>query len=502
MIACQTLCPKCFQTSYPGGTCAICGYTPAAAGKAAPLRPGTLLAGCYLVGMVLGVGGFGVTYLAQDYLSHQICAIKEYFPDDLAARDEEGRVLPKSIGSADAFQDGMLIFRQETEILRLLAGERGIVNFTRAFQENDTLYYVMEYLDGANLYGLAKGLGETVPLNFAAHIITRAGWALDKVHQKGILHLDVSPENIFILKSGSVKLIDFGAARYYTGSGNQGITVHLKPDFAPPEQYLSHSKRGPWTDVYALGATFYYVTTGQKIPAAPIRQKQSGESLARLDVLASEAGPQLSAGVEKATRLNPAERYQSVPEFIRSAGLEQLAAEGHPGVGRFAGNFPGAGGMSDLWAGIKAQGRQIKAQGRQIVDGMGGRLAEFKNEIKSQGRQIAAEVHSLGRGQPYLLFTNGSMRGIKWQMADNMEIALGRSAQHSHVVIPDLNISRVHCLIRYDGSANRFLIRDQSSNGTYGSDGRRFAKGVAQPLSPGEEFYLYARTFTVKVGLE
>jgi serine/threonine protein kinase len=444
--------------------------------------------------MVLGVGGFGVTYLALDYLRNQICAVKEYFPGDLAARDEDGCISPKNKESEGAFQDGMLIFRQETEMLRLFAGERGIVDFSRAFQENNTLYYVMEYLDGASLYGLAKSMGETVPLNFAAHIITRAGWALDKVHQKGILHLDVSPENIFILKSGSVKLIDFGAARYYTDCGNKGVTVHLKPDFAPPEQYSSHAERGPWTDVYALGATFYYVTTGRKIPAAPIRQKQSGEVPASLGALAPDADPRLSAGVEKATRLNPAERYQSVPEFIRDAGLEQLAAEGKIS----GGSLSGIGGVSEIWA-------EIREQGRQIIGGVGGRWAELKNEIKNQRRQIVDGIHPPEpprRAQPYLLCTNGSMRGVKWQIVDNAEIALGRSAQHSNIVISDLNISRVHCLIRYDWGTSRFFIRDQSSNGTFGSDGRRFAKGVVQPLSPGEEFYLYARTFTIKVGLE
>jgi serine/threonine protein kinase len=406
--------------------------------------------------MVLGVGGFGITYLAQDYHRNQICAIKEYFPGDLAERDEAGSVSPNRRGGAGAFQDGLLIFRQETEILRLFAGEEGIVGFFRAFQENNTLYYVMEYLDGTSLSGLTKSLGEMIPIPFAAHIISRAGLALDRVHQKGILHLDVSPENIFILKSGLVKLIDFGAARYYTGCENKGVTVHLKPDFAPPEQYSSHAKRGPWTDVYALGATFYYMTTGRKIPAAPIRQEQSGGTLTSLAALAPDAGPQLSAGVEKATRLNPTERYQTVPEFIRDAGLERLATEGKTG-------------------------------------------------LKNQGQQIGGGRHSPGlprRQQPYLLFTNGVMQGNKWQITDGAEITLGRSSQHSNIVIPDLNISRVHCLIRYDWETGRFFIRDQSSNGTFTSDGRRFAKGMAQPLSPGEEFYLYARTFMIRVGLE
>jgi serine/threonine protein kinase len=439
--------------------------------------------------MVLGVGGFGITYLAQDYQRNQICAIKEYFPGDLAARDEAGGVSPNTKGGAGAFQDGLLIFRQETEILRLFAGERGIVDFSRAFQENNTLYYVMEYLDGASLSGLTKSLGEIIPIPFAAHIISQAGLALERVHQKGILHLDVSPENIFILKSGSVKLIDFGAARYYTGRENKGVTVHLKPDFAPPEQYSSHAERGPWTDVYALGATFYYVTTGRKIPSAPIRQKQGGETLASLEALAPGADPQLSAGVEKAVRLNPAERYRTVAEFICGAGLERLATEGKTGDGGFSG-----GGMGRIWA-------EIKEQGRQIAGGAGERWAEIKN----QGRQIIGGRNAPGiprREQPYLLFTNDFMRGSKWHIADGSEITLGRSAQHSNIVIPDPNISRVHCLIRYDWGTSRFFIRDQSSNGTFGSDGRRFAKGIAQTLSPGEEFYLYARMFTIKVGLE
>jgi serine/threonine protein kinase len=211
------------------------------------------------------------------------------------------------------FEYGLVRFMDEARVLASFSSTPGIVSIMDVFQENSLAYMVMEYLDGQDLKHVLSGSGKRVSPEFAQDVALRIIGALRDVHSQGLLHRDVSPDNIFITKDGEIKLIDFGAARFAFGTQNKSLSVVLKPSYAPVEQYQTRGNQGPWTDIYALGATLYRCVTGQLPP----------ESLSRLedDKLKppSELGVALPRAMEaailKALAVKAKDRFQSVREF-------------------------------------------------------------------------------------------------------------------------------------------------------------------------------------------
>ena len=256
--------------------CPYCGYregTPPLAPHY--LRPGTVLAGKYLVGRGLGHGGFGTTYIARDQVLGIKLAIKEYLPQDCASRAPgSNMVVPFSGDGAKRFADGLESFLQEARTLARFDGSPNIVGVRDFFTENGTAYLVMNYLEGITLKQyLVRSGGKPVPFEKMLGILLPVMDALRTVHAAGLLHRDVSPDNIFLTTSGQVTLIDFGAARQSMNLNvqnvqQQSVSVILKPGYAPEEQYRSHGRQGPWTDIYALGATMYRTLTGRIPPEA------------------------------------------------------------------------------------------------------------------------------------------------------------------------------------------------------------------------------------------
>ena len=269
-----TRCPACFEEHDVSlALCPHCGHIPGTpAEEAIHMSPGTRLHGRYAIGRVLGFGGFGVTYLAWDEKLEQRVAIKEYLPGEFSTRmPGNSQVSVFSGDKAQQFADGMHQFVEEARRLAHFQKEPGIVTVYDSFEENGTAYIVMEYLEGETLTAYLAREGKIQEDEAVAMLLPLMN-SLQAVHEDGILHRDIAPDNIFLTTDGQVKLIDFGAARFATTSHSRSLTVIIKPGYSPEEQYRSRGDQGPHTDVYALGAVLYKMITGITPPDAMERR--------------------------------------------------------------------------------------------------------------------------------------------------------------------------------------------------------------------------------------
>ncbi|HIR26940.1 MAG TPA: serine/threonine protein kinase, partial [Candidatus Choladousia intestinigallinarum] len=253
------LCLGCMQEIEQQVTkCPYCGYLEGT-GVEEPyyLAPGTVLRKRYLIGKVLGYGGFGITYIGYDQRLKRITAIKEYFPSDFATRAFGTRQVTVYSGMAvEQYQSGLERFHLEAQKLAKFTDVPEIVDIYDCFYENGTGYIVMEFLKGKNVKEILKER-EKLPWEEAKEIILHVLDGLHVMHGAGMIHRDIAPDNIFITEEGQVKLLDFGAARYAASTYTRSLSVILKPGYAPEEQYRSRGKQGAWTDIYGVGASFY-----------------------------------------------------------------------------------------------------------------------------------------------------------------------------------------------------------------------------------------------------
>ena len=311
-------CGNCFQeTLNDRGLCLVCGYDQAANWEASPmaLLPGSILNGRYIIGRVLGQGGFGITYTAKDHQTGQTVAIKEFFPDTMASRFNHTTVRPYAGERGENFDYGRASFLEEARTMAEFIGDPNIVRVYSYFEENNTAYFVMEYVEGTSLQAYIKARGGRLTWEEAKQLLLPVMDALSAVHSKGIIHRDVTPDNIYITREGSVKLLDFGAARYSLGNVSRSLDVILKHGFAPKEQYKRRGRQGPYTDVYSLGATFYVALTGVKPDDAIERQDEDDMPLpSSLGAVLTEEQEDV---ILKAMAVEPEDRYQTMADFRR-----------------------------------------------------------------------------------------------------------------------------------------------------------------------------------------
>jgi serine/threonine protein kinase len=270
--------------------------------------------GRYYIGRALGQGGFGITYLGWDNDRAERVAIKEYFPLSLVTRNPGDQSVSFAGEEARAdFNYGLVRFMDEARVLASFASTPSIVSISDVFQEHSLAYMVMEYLDGQDLKHVLSGSGRRISPESARNVALHIAAALRDVHAQGLMHRDVSPDNIFITKDGEIKLIDFGAARFAFGTQNKSLSVVLKPSYAPVEQYQTRGNQGPWTDIYALGATLYRCVTGQLPPESLSRLEE--DKLKPPSELGIALPKAMEAAILKALAVRAKDRFQSVQEF-------------------------------------------------------------------------------------------------------------------------------------------------------------------------------------------
>lgn len=313
----ELLCYNCFK-KWPAQmeSCPWCGYNAAARKRKYPqaLPDGSILAGQYLVGNVIGQGGYGITYAALDVKKEKKVAIKEFFPESLVRRSSNGHSVRGRMADAEGdLEYGKSQFLLEARILAGMSGHPHIVQVKRYFEENSTAYFAMEYIDGISLQGYIRNHGGSISWPEVTSLMAPVMGALHTAHQNGIIHRDVSPDNIIITSSGTVKLLDFGAARFSLGDRSKSFDVMLKAGYAPVEQYSRHSRQGPFTDVYAVAASMYAAITGYLPPESIERDERDTIKTP------SQMGIALPAGKEKVLMKGLAvyakDRYQTMLEF-------------------------------------------------------------------------------------------------------------------------------------------------------------------------------------------
>jgi len=305
-------CPSCYTTQGSAGTCAACGFPEKSDNRpGVHLVPGTLLHGRYRTGRVLGQGGFGATYLGWDDRLQVKVAIKEYYPANLIARIPNAAVVsPFSDEHAETFAAGLEKFLEEARTLARLRDVREIVGVQDFFEENGTAYLVMELLEGRTMKKYLVDSGGRIDVKRTLAVVMPIAKALQAIHDQGLIHRDISPDNIFLTNAGDRKLLDFGAARQ-TARPGAGMTVILKPGYAPPEQYSNEGRQGPWSDVYALCATIYLALTGRTPPDATARFMNDKVPKP------SELGVALAPGFEKVLLSGLSMRWQDRPQSMK-----------------------------------------------------------------------------------------------------------------------------------------------------------------------------------------
>lgn len=318
------VCGSCFKV-IKDEPCPYCGYSKKEYRTTISELPvGTVLKERYNIGMVLGKGGFGVTYMAYDNMEKCLVAVKEYYPNGMVHRNtgDKGVTLSNTTMSDD-FKTGAEKFFDEAKTVSRFNGNPNIVGVKDFFYDNGTVYYAMEYLEGMDLKHYIKKSGGKLPQENVLMIANTITDALLITHSMNVIHRDISPDNIYVKKNGEVKLIDFGAARQVMSSQSHSLSVILKQGFAPIEQYQRKGKQGPWTDIYALGATMYYALTG-KIPEDATERLDEPE-LGSCEEYGIDSG--LWKIVEKAMEVKKEGRYQSIIEMKADLNALSMGAK-------------------------------------------------------------------------------------------------------------------------------------------------------------------------------
>ena len=393
----------------------------------------TIIHGKYLIGRVLGVGGFGITYQGQDLTNGKFVAIKEYYPNGLASRIP-GTTNVNIIKSNELFRKSKDKFLQEARIIYHCHSEH-ILSIYSLFEENETAYYVMEFLDGRDLMQYLRSKGGKLKWSELKYVTFQIMEALECVHKEGIIHRDISPDNIYLCSDNNAKLIDFGTARNVRE--NKSLSIIIKKGYAPPEQYMTHGKQGAWTDVYALAGTIYRALTG-KIPTDAL-ERVHGEELIPIKELEPDVPDYVSNAVARAMSLNEKDRYNSVFAF-RNA---------------------------------------LKEPANNVIE-------KFIASRSSLAENISGYIHSWAKQTPVLVGVSGVYAGQEFML--DQDIIFGRDPAKCNIVFPmnTVGVSKVHCQICLNVNGHKAIIDCDSTYGTF-LNGVKLYPGKLALLQSGSE---------------
>ncbi len=383
-----------------------------------------ILHGRYTVGRVLGFGGFGITYQGYDLKSQSYIAIKEFFPSGVATRSP-GTTEVFINAHSDQFDSGKEKFLQEARIIYHCRSNEHMLHIYSLFEENGTAYYVMEFLEGQDLMHYLKAHGGKLPWTELSPIMAQVMDALILVHGEGIIHRDISPENIYLCPDNHAKLIDFGTAR--SVRGDQSLSIVLKKGYAPPEQYSSGGVQGAWTDIYALGATMYRALTG-KVPT---------ESIERQDAVRAGKGDPL---------LPPSMTGASIPRSVEDAVMQALSLE-----------------EKKRFQSVQAFYNAIKNASLPKSTGY-----IVNQKLKNVLETISGSLQAWALQRPVLTGVSGLYAGQEFRL--DGDIIFGRDPKNCNIVFPPNThgVSRMQCQIMLTENGRRIMIVDcGSTNGTF-----------------------------------
>lgn len=319
------LCMNCFSVKGQYEVCPYCGYVEGTPPEQPHyLVPGTILGSHFMVGPVIGVGGFGITYKCWDTTLGIIVAVKEFYPAGLVNRSPGERQVGLLSGDKrEQYKERLQRFLMEAQSVAQFGKAKDIVNVYDFFEENGTAYIIMEYIDGVLLKDYLDKQGKMEP-EAAMSVIMPIIEAVKKIHSKGIIHRDVSPDNIFITSENSIKIFDFGAAQLNTSKEGMAAEQIIKVGYSPLEQYRDKSRQGFFTDVYSVGAILYEMLTGVK-PVESTEREFKDQLKSPLE-LGVKINSNVDRAVMEALAVRPELRFQGIQHF-EEALLNKRAAE-------------------------------------------------------------------------------------------------------------------------------------------------------------------------------
>lgn len=401
--------------------------------KEEALKIGTILRGRFEIENILGVGGYGITYAGVDKQWKRKVAIKECYQINVCKRGENGRrVLLEADAKKETFDETKARFKEEASLLKENSDNPGIIQVYEVFEENNTVYYVMELLEGCDLKQYLNEHGGRLTWEETSELLEPVFTALISLHRFNIWHRDISPDNIFICKNGQVRLIDFGSAR--TGElAKSRLLDAAKAGYAPLEQYNDKWEQGTWTDVYAMAATVYRCITGVIPPAATARA--NGDEYQK-----------------------PSMYAENIPEYVDEAltkGLALLVQDRYKT-------------MAEIKCALFEDNKTMPLADRMIIEEKSMTVRNF---------------------EPRLLGLDGYFKGKEFPLEKEMYI--GRREDVCKVVFPSHmpGVSGMHCIIKWDASKMRCVLRDLNSTyGTRNLGGKPYPKDTDIELNEGEGF--------------
>ena len=469
-------CPTCGAQNPPGTlVCSTCGTSlrntappaPDVSNGVALPRDTKLRGGNYVVGPMLGQGGFGITYKAGDMSLKRFVAIKEFFP--FGAGRNGGTVQPTGGMTQSSYQETKKKFLEEAQTLARFS-HPSIVRVYGVWEEFNTAYMAMEFLEGKTLQRIIEEKG-SIPEKAAVGHIKSVAQALEQVHAAGLIHRDIKPDNICVTTDGRTVLIDFGTARAFAAGKTVRQTAMLTPGYAPLEQYGQQARFGSFSDVYALGATLYHCLTG-RMPA-PATDRVSGVDVPPPDQVNPAISPTVARAVMHAMQIKASDRPQTMGEFVaelerpspppisppktapppaianQSAPAPQAAAAPvslggnytatRAGEGQILTNAPPQIALGAVWRGFTNFGVV-----NPTIDFAGGRvLGSTPMDLRSYGQNVTGSLSQDPRGtlisirsesgMPLNLTDFGRSRGEQRGLAEHVELALQQAPQNGYL---------------------------------------------------------------------